>query len=135
MRDPDCPRVVMVVDDDADVREAIADVVAEGGYQTLSAANGKEAMEQLRTAPIRPCVILLDVMMPIMDGWEFRAQQSTDPELGEIPVVVLTAHAHMEEVVRRMQAVDFLEKPFDLSLLMTTIERCCDRPGSVPRRT
>lgn len=126
----DSPRLVMVVDDDADVRDAIADVVNDNGYQTMIAANGKEAIEQLRGTAVRPCVILLDVMMPIMDGWEFRAELSADPELGAIPVVVLTAHANMDEVVRRMQAVDCLKKPFELSQLLSTIDRLCSRRGT-----
>jgi CheY-like chemotaxis protein len=122
--------LVLVVDDDPDVREAIAEVVGESGYRTLSAANGREAMAQLQAAQSPPCVILLDIMMPIMDGWEFRAEQSRDPRFGDIPVVVLTAHANMEEVVRRMHAVDCLEKPFDLSILLATLERFCGGESS-----
>src|SRR5207248_2059822 len=81
-------RTVMVVEDDADVREAIAEVLSDCEYKPVHAANGAEALHRLRTAEVRPCVILLDMMMPTMDGWQFRAEQKSDPSVSDIPGVV-----------------------------------------------
>ena len=76
---PECERTVLVVEDDQEVRDAIAEVLEDSEYKPLPAANGAEALERLRTATPQPCVILLDVMMPTMDGWQFRAAQQSDP--------------------------------------------------------
>src|SRR3954470_23175677 len=81
---------VLVVDDDQDIREALCDLLADAGYRAASVANGKEALIYLKSGEL-PCVILLDLMMPVMDGWEFRRQQQGDPRLSKIPVVVITA--------------------------------------------
>ena len=80
----------MVVDDDADIREALCDILEDEGYATIAAGNGQVALEKLHGGR-KPCMILLDLMMPVMDGWKFREAQQRDPELAKIPVVVITA--------------------------------------------
>ena len=120
-----CDRTILIVDDDDDVRNAVAEVLEDGNYHALRAANGVAALEQLRTAAPRPCVILLDMMMPVMDGNEFRARQQSDESLREIPVVVLTAHAEAKRSAG-MQPAAFLKKPVDLSELLEIIERYCE---------
>jgi CheY-like chemotaxis protein len=97
----------------------------------MSAANGREAFERLRREVVKPRLILLDMMMPIMDGWEFRALQKDDPELGSIPVVVLTAHADVTEAVSGMRVDGALQKPLHLQTLLTIVERFCRIDGSV----
>lgn len=83
---------VLIVDDDAAMREALCDTLELQGHQTNMVANGREALEHLgRFAP--PCLILLDLMMPLMNGWEFREAQLKDPQISGIPVVVISAHA------------------------------------------
>jgi CheY-like chemotaxis protein len=125
-----CARTVLVVEDDGDVREAIAEVLGDSEYNALHAANGAEALERLRSAPIQPCVILLDVMMPTMDGWQFRAAQQSDPAVRDIPVVVLSAHVNGSETAEKMDAAGFLMKPVTLDALLDVIERFCavDQP-------
>ena len=123
---PMCDKVVMIVEDDSDVRESIVEVLEDNEYRVLGAANGKDALEQLRTGE-RPCVILLDMMMPIMDGWEFRTKQQQDPELNEIPIVVLTAHANIEEATSGMAAAASLRKPVKLDSLLATVDPLCRR--------
>jgi CheY-like chemotaxis protein len=120
-----CGRTVMVVEDDPDVRDAIAEVLADCQYNALHAANGAEALQRLRAAAVRPCVILLDMMMPTMDGWQFRAEQRSDPSVSDIPVVVLSAHASGSEAAAQLDAVAFLAKPVSLESLVSLVERFC----------
>jgi CheY-like chemotaxis protein len=108
------------------VREALLEVLQDNAYEAVSAGNGHEALECLQIATTRPCVILLDVMMPIMDGWAFRAVQASDPALRSIPVVVLTAHASAPRVAKDMDAAGFLRKPVKLDTLLATVHRFCD---------
>jgi CheY-like chemotaxis protein len=114
---------ILVVDDDADVRESIEDALEDEGYYVAAAANGKEALELLRDDKLRPELILLDIMMPEMDGWAFRAEQRKDPDIATIPVIVFTAHGSPEEVAERMQAVGFLRKPLRLEDLLAQVGR------------
>jgi CheY-like chemotaxis protein len=120
-----CQRTVLIVEDDVDVREAIAEVLSDCDYNALHAANGAEALERLRAAEVRPCVILLDMMMPTMDGWQFRAVQKSDPAMSDIPVVVLSAHADGREAAMKMQAAAYLSKPISLESLVRQVERFC----------
>lgn len=114
---------ILLVDDDEDVRESIGDALEEEGYRVTSASNGKEALRLLRDDKVRPDVILLDIMMPEMDGWAFRAEQRRDPALASIPVVVFTAHGSPKDIAQRLQAVGFLRKPLRLEELLSTIGR------------
>jgi CheY-like chemotaxis protein len=82
---------VMVVDDDALVRDTVIEILAEEGIAAVGARHGQEALARLRGDGVRPMVILLDLMMPVMNGWEFRAEQLSDPSLAAIPVVVMSA--------------------------------------------
>ena len=123
-----CSEIVLIVEDDLDLRESIAEVLEDNEYRPLGAANGKEAFERLRSAPERPCVILLDIMMPVMDGRQFRAIQREDPELGTIPVVVMTAHVDHEEARRSLAADAFLKKPVHIDPLLATVAQFCRKP-------
>lgn len=122
-----CARTVLVVEDDSDIREALAEVLEDGHYRAIRAANGEMALAKLRDAAPIPCVILLDVMMPVMDGREFLARQQKDDLLRQIPVVVLSAHADAAHAVSQLNAAGFLRKPVDLSELMRTVEKFCDK--------
>ena len=95
-------RTILVVDDDQDLRDAIADILSDEGYRVGQAGNGAEALTYLRTHE-KPDLILLDLMMPVMDGLQFRREQRRDPLLAEIPVVVLTAAG---KVARRELAAE-----------------------------
>jgi CheY-like chemotaxis protein len=124
-----CPkRMVLVVEDDRDVREAITEILLESDYEALPAANGAEALERLRAAQVRPCVILLDIMMPAMDGWQFRSEQQRDAAMRDIPVVVLSAGADASEVAARMDAAGYLRKPIALERLLGVVQRFCPGP-------
>src|SRR6266404_1979707 len=85
---PHCP--VLIVEDDEDLREMMAQQLTLEGFHAAAVTNGREALQYLHEAA-RPDVILLDLMMPVMDGWEFRRQQQADPEIAPVPVIVLSA--------------------------------------------
>ena len=121
---PPCP--VLIVEDDADLREMMAQLLTLEGYQIEAVANGREALEYLNEAP-RPDVILLDLMMPIMDGWSFRLEQRHDPRLAEIPIVVLTATVDPAREAQRLGAVAAFQKPLDLTRLLKLVERYCPK--------
>lgn len=106
-----------MVDDETDIRQAVSEVLAEEGYEVAAARDGAEALAKARA--FHPSLVLLDLMMPVMSGWEFRAAQKCDPELSEIPVVVLSAISREEGV----DAQGFLAKPFDLEALLSAVRR------------
>ena len=96
------------------------------GYRTSCAVNGEDALRLLH-AGAPPCVILLDLMMPVMDGWTFRERQLAEPGLRDIPVIVLTAHADASQVGEELSAAAFLAKPVALASLLSAVERVCKR--------
>ena len=116
--------LVMVVEDDPDTRDALCEALAAFGYGALSAENGEQALRVLRAAP-QPCVILLDVMMPVMDGWQFREAQQSDPSLSTIPVVCLTADVSAKARAIREGCVAFLSKPVEMETLINTLRAYC----------
>jgi CheY-like chemotaxis protein len=126
-------RPILIVDDDVDVRESIGDALEDEGFHVAGAANGKEALELLRNDKLRPELILLDVMMPEMDGWAFRTEQRSDPDIASIPVIVFTAHGSPREVAEKMQAVGFLKKPLRLVDLLSEIDRLCRASAELRR--
>jgi CheY-like chemotaxis protein len=113
---------ILVVEDDADIRTALASILRGEGYAVSCAADGCEALELLR-AGFRPDAILLDLMMPVMSGPEFRARQLEDPLLAAIPIVILTADSRISEVARALGATAAFAKPFELSDLLETVSR------------
>jgi CheY-like chemotaxis protein len=116
---------VMIVDDDRDVRESLAEVLEDHGYRSVAAANGKEALDRLRSLQSHPCLILLDLMMPVMDGRQFRAEQRHDKALGGIPVLVFSAHTNVEEAGADLGASACLRKPIELPRLLEAVRALC----------
>lgn len=114
------PRRVLIVDDDADIRAAIGEILASEGFAVSEAADGLEGLRRAREE--HPDVILLDLAMPGMDGFAFRAEQRTDEALAPIPVVVISASE--PEQVQGMGAAAYLHKPFDLRVLLAAVDRC-----------
>jgi CheY-like chemotaxis protein len=116
---------ILVVDDDFGIREVLSEVLDEAGYRTSTATDGDEALRYLHGAPDLPCVILLDLMMPVMTGWEFRLAQQGDPRLAPIPVVALSARHSLAHPSYAITVDAFLHKPIDLDLLLDTIATYC----------
>jgi CheY-like chemotaxis protein len=120
-------RRVLLVEDDFDIRDALKQVLTDDGYDVAEAANGLEALSLLRSRP-RFGLIVLDLMMPVMDGWQFRREQQSDPELRGVPVMVLSADANAEKRAEVLGVVDCLRKPVALDALLRSIDRHCARP-------
>jgi two-component system response regulator MprA len=116
------PFTILLVEDDVDVREALADALGDKGYLVECASDGEHALHLLRTAA-RPGLILLDLMMPRMNGTEFRMAQREDPALADLPVVLLSADARIEEMARALKVQGAVRKPIDLDQLCGLIER------------
>jgi len=119
----DKSETVLLVEDDFDLRDALVPILEYEGHHVVSAANGKEALDRLQTMPATPSLILLDLMMPVMGGEEFRAEQLRDPRLAAIPVVVVSARAQAAEKAARMGALACLQKPFDVEELLDVVRR------------
>jgi CheY-like chemotaxis protein len=112
-------RRVLVVEDDEGIREALVDLLDSEGFSVTSAIHGADALERLRAASELPDVILLDLMMPVLDGWAFRAEQRQDPKLSAIPVVVITASRNADLTALAPKA--FLKKPIDFDELLRVL--------------
>jgi CheY-like chemotaxis protein len=121
---------VLVVDDDPGLRSVLAHVLEGHGFGVTSAADGKEAMRVLRTGPAVD-LILLDLMMPVMNGWQFRREQHEDPRIQDIPVLVLSAGQNVAEAAASMGAVGHVRKPIHLPELLSMVGRFC---GGVRRQ-
>ncbi len=126
---------VLVVEDDEDIRADLAAILRVKGFAVDEAANGKEALARLHGGA-RPCVIVLDLMMPVMNGWELRAEMLSELALAEIPVVVVSGKGRIapdEEATLAPAAV--LVKPFELAELLALVGRYCPSTGttSAPR--
>jgi CheY-like chemotaxis protein len=113
---------VLLVEDDLDIAEAILDVLMDEGYEVAHATNGLEALDFLRSDP-KPSVILLDLMMPEMDGPHFREVQLSDPRLSEIPVVVVSADRMIEQKAHELGISEFVTKPLHPQQLVSIVER------------
>jgi CheY-like chemotaxis protein len=119
-----CPKTVLVVDDDPDIRDSLCEVLQDEGYRTLTAENGAAALDQLRSTG-EPCVILLDLMMPVMDGVDFRSQQLRNPALASIPVIVVSASGDGRTLAASLDAAAFIAKPIRVNQLVSAVERVC----------
>ena len=111
---------ILIVEDDPDALEALGDLLESNGYAVASAHHGAEALELLGRSPL-PNLIVLDLLMPTMDGWEFRRRQKLDPRIAKIPVVVVSASS----AAKPIDADSILRKPVDIDRLLETVARHC----------
>lgn len=117
---------LLVIEDEKDIREVLRSALELEGYRTFTASNGQEGLQALERLP-RPCLILLDMMMPVMNGWEFLKALKESDVLATIPVVVVSAAG---ERARDSKANGFIKKPIDLDLLLELVKRYCPTPGT-----
>ena len=118
---------ILVVDDDPEIRETMIEVLQEAGYHAVGAADGIEALAQLRDRDDRWCVVLLDLMMPNMDGRTFRIEQLQDPGIAPIPVVVVSAMSDVREAAEEMKVAAHVMKPVRLADLVKIVDQFCPR--------
>jgi CheY-like chemotaxis protein len=114
---------VMIVEDDRDTREMLGRFLELEGFDVRTAENGQMALESL-SADRSACVILLDLMMPVMNGWQFREAQTNDPRFAKIPVIVVTA-AGARDDIPAIHADGWVSKPVDFDRLLATIASLC----------
>lgn len=114
-------KTILIVEDDRDIRGCLEMVLRSAGYIVESAGNGRQALDLLGNHI--PSLILLDLMMPVMDGWQFRAAQVQDLKLATIPVVVMTAGGQAAHYAKLMNTSGFVQKPLDLDHLIETLSK------------
>jgi CheY-like chemotaxis protein len=115
---------ILIVEDDADIRESLAAVLEAEGYRVVEAENGRVALEALRGGT-RCCLIILDLFMPEMNGWTFRAEQAKDPRLADIPVVVISADSVAARRAAAMGVVAAMTKPIEFGRLLDIVGQHC----------
>lgn len=114
-------RPLLVVDDDTDLREALEEVLRDAGYTVMGAGNGQQALEVLRQAQATPSLVLLDMMMPVMDGATFGRRMRAVDAWRDIPVLVFSASANARQVADEMGACGYLRKPVDVETLLKAV--------------
>lgn len=112
---------ILVVEDNRDIQDSLKLALEVEGYTVFTADNGRDALDQLSRIPT-PCVILLDLMMPVMNGWEFVEEISKDLMLSTIPIVVVTAFSDKNATPKTN---DIIQKPIDLNALLKTVSKYC----------
>jgi CheY-like chemotaxis protein len=109
---------VLIIEDERTTRDSLIELLGKDGREIVGAADGQEALQRLTQIP-RPCLILLDLSMPRMDGWEFLRRQSADPSIASIPTIVLSASARPPGVKHQ------LAKPVDVDRLLALVDQYC----------
>lgn len=122
-------RSILLVEDDDDIRVDLADLLREEGYQVATASNGQEALEWLQVNGEQVGLILLDLMMPVMNGWDFRARQLEEESLTAIPVVLLSGAGDVARHALALKTAGYLIKPLRLDSLLRVVSRLCDGNG------
>jgi len=120
---PHAHPLVLLIDDHDDARDGMAQLLLQEGYRVETARGGREALRILRT--VHPCIILLDLMMPDMSGYDFRQAQLADDDLKDIPVVIYSAAYDIVEQTKQLGAAGFAQKPIEIGRLMEMVRQHC----------
>lgn len=115
---------ILIIEDDKDILETLQELLESQGYLIALAENGLDALKVLRDSLQLPDLILLDYMMPEMDGASFRVEQIKDRRISEIPVLLMTADAHPDLKRAQIGARDFVKKPLDIDKFLASVEKC-----------
>jgi CheY-like chemotaxis protein len=118
-------KTVLIVEDDEGIRETLSEILMEQGFEVEVASNGKEALDLLTSSQNTPGVILLDIMMPIMDGYQFRELQLGYSRLANVPTVAISADGHLNEKSKKLGVAHYLKKPIDLEKLLDLVNKFC----------
>ncbi|HTA21704.1 MAG TPA: response regulator [Polyangia bacterium] len=116
-------RTILLIEDDRDICAIVEQVLADEGYETIGVSNGVEGLQRLRAPAPRPFLIVLDLMLPLMDAWQFRAEQLGDARLAQIPVVIFSANPKVEQHAAALGAAGVLRKPPNLDDLLSVVGR------------
>jgi CheY-like chemotaxis protein len=123
------PGHVLIIDDDPDVRQLFQDILRAAGFEAVAAESGAEGLLVLRNDP-QVRVILLDLLMPEMDGWRFRHHQLSHPRFAVIPTVIVTGAPLGGAAHDQLKAADYLSKPVPRERLIDVVARYCDRANN-----
>jgi CheY-like chemotaxis protein len=126
---------LLLAEDDPEIQSALADALGDEGYSVDVASNGRSALRYLENG-YRPAVILLDLMMPVMNGWAMRAVQLADPATRDIPVVLLSAGSNLHIIAAELQCPYYMKKPVQIPALLAMLREieAGAPPPSLPRR-
>jgi CheY-like chemotaxis protein len=116
---------ILIVEDDEAIMLSLIELLKISGFDVSYAYNGQEALELLRSSESLPSLILLDLFMPVMDGFQFREEQIKDPKLKEIPVVVMSADGQANKKLKNTAVQDYLKKPARIEAILDTVNRYC----------
>jgi CheY-like chemotaxis protein len=117
------PKSILIVEDDRDIRKSLKRLLESEGYSVSSAENGQAALDHLSQAVDLPALIILDLMMPVMDGFQFREAQLKNERLSSVPVAIMTADGHLEEKKLRSAANAALKKPADIDSILSVVKQ------------
>jgi CheY-like chemotaxis protein len=120
------PHLIFVVEDEEMIRDSIVEFLDEQGYNAVGAVDGRDALDKLAATDLLPCLILLDLMMPVMDGRSFREQQLQTPGIAAIPVVLFSAYRDVAQTASDLNAAGHLAKPLKLTELLQTVRQHCN---------
>lgn len=115
---------ILLVEDDKYIRESLDEFLTEEGFEVVPSANGLDAYTRLKSG-MKPNLILLDLMMPLMDGFQFREMQLGTDDLSKIPVVVMSAYGDFEKNKEKLGVEAYLKKPLDIEEVLSTIHKWC----------
>ena len=121
--EPHQPGPILIVEDDDDIRETLVAVLSDEGHEIMAAADGAEALDILRQALLLPRLILLDLMMPVMNAWDFREELLKTEQLRVIPIVLLSGDARVVDKSVGLGAAAALLKPISLAQLLDVVEQ------------
>ena len=116
---------ILIVEDSPDVASFLKRLLEREGFTVDSALNGREALEFLRATPGLPAVIILDLVMPVMDGYQFRQEQERDGRLAPIPIIVMASEMNLESIRMRLGAKASIRKPIEIKDVVEAIKRLC----------
>ena len=116
---------ILVVEDDDAIRESMLELLEGEGYLVSSAENGQIALDSLCAATELPDLILLDLMMPIKDGFQFCSEKALNEKIAKVPVIVMSAYGQIQEKQEKARAVAHIRKPFDIDHVIETVKRFC----------
>lgn len=116
---------ILIIEDDRSISDALCELLESEGYSVQCAFNGQEGLDALQGARTLPCVILLDLMMPVKDGFQFRNEQLSNPKISSVPVVVMSADGHIQEKKARIGALEYIRKPVDVETYLKVVSRFC----------
>jgi len=118
---------ILLIEDDTDIRQSLSELLEDAGFRVAAAEDGLQALQYLRKNP-PPTLILLDLLMPFMDGFEFRRETLKEPKLAAIPVIITTALSAEFRAENTLRAAAYFTKPLDIHSLLRTVRKFCGPP-------